>query len=399
LLKFWYIYQHALALMKPKEKIHFPNLDALRCISALLIVIIHAEALKLNHGGEVISWLFYFESWGDIDVTLFFTLSGFLITFLLLREKRDTGSINLKDFYIRRVLKIWPLYYLIMIIGFFILPWLGHNYYGEYSRDMGHHFWKEWLGYMLFIPPLLMVGSGLPESMGPTWTIRVEELFYFFWPVIIRKSNNFLKTATIIIIAVVGIRELTVAAGYLFKDNPYYFIRITALAKLFLQYRISCMAIGGIAAYLVVYDYQKKLLFLYRKDVQIITYSILAILLFARIEIPFVKHEIYAALFAYLILNLGTNPKSIIYINYKVMSYLGTLAYGIYMYHPIMRILSMEMIKSWFGRAISGWQMEVIYYAMTIGSTILVSIVSYKLIEKPFLNLKKKFSFINSSVK
>ncbi len=382
--------------MKPKEKIHFPNLDGLRFLGSMVILLLHIEGTKVNHGNEAVGWISYFELWGNIDVSLFFVLSGFLITFLLLKEKQDTGFISLKDFYIRRILKIWPLYYFIMIVAFFILPHFGHAFYGDYTKGLNNHFWRSLLSYILFIPPLLFAGSGFPESIGPTWTVRVEEAFYLFWPMIVRKSNRFLRTCYIIIISVIAVRAAMLMLTYIYKDNYYYFIRFNLISKTLFDYRFSCMALGGIAAYLFVNNNQSILQFLYRKNIQWLVYGITLFLLVMRIEIPLVNQEFYSTLFAYLVLNLATNPQSVIKLKYKWMAYLGSLSYGLYLYHPIMRILSMEAVKYLYNRDIAGWQMELVYFSMAIASTILISMLSYKLLERPFLNLKKKFSFIYS---
>jgi peptidoglycan/LPS O-acetylase OafA/YrhL len=385
--------------MEKKERIYFPNLDALRFISAISIVIFHTEQLKLRHGGETLKWLVYFEHWANIDVSVFFVLSGFLITFLLLKEKKAKGSINLKDYYIRRTLKIWPLYYTVMILAFFLLPFFASGFYGNYTWGLEDHFWISLVGVIFFLPCLPGSGGRLPESIGPSWTVRVEEAFYLFWPVIIRKSKRFIRTCCIIIVAVLAIRGVPVLLKLLYGNNPVNAIRIDELAKLLLEYRVSCMAIGGIAAYLLIENNQKILNWLFRKDVQIMVYTIFAILLLLRVVIPIANQEFYSVLTAFLILNLAANPVSVIKIGSKWMAYLGSLSYGLYMYHPIMRILSLEAVKYLFNKDVAGWQMEALYFGFTIGSTIIVSMLSYKLLEKPFLNLKKKFSFINSAEK
>ncbi len=360
----------------------------------MLILLFHIETIKVRHGDEPVTWINFYESMGNIVVSLFFVLSGFLITFLLLKEKQETGNIKLKNYYVRRALKILPLYYVIMIIGFFVLPLL--PFYGEYSLGLDSHYFKALLAYLLFVPPVLIMGAGLPEAISPTWTVRVEEAFYFFWPMIVRRSQSFLRTCFIIIIATIAIREGTELAAYMLKGNYYYYIRLNGLALIFSEYRISCMALGGIAAYLFVNNNEKALSYLYRKNVQVIVYLVLAVIFLTKTSIPFINNEFYSVLFAFLVLNLATNPHSVIKLKAKWMAYLGSLSYGLYLYHPIMRILSLEVIKRVFNSEVAGWQMQVLYYSMTISTTILISMLSYKLLEKPFLNLKKRFSFIYS---
>jgi peptidoglycan/LPS O-acetylase OafA/YrhL len=382
--------------MKAKEKIHFPNLDGLRFIGSMIILLFHMEDIKQRHGQEASGLILSYGPIGELDVSLFFVLSGFLITFLLLREKQDTGTIVLKNFYVRRILKIWPLYYFIMIIGFFLLPYFGHAFYPEYSKNLSDHFPIALIGYLFFLPPLLLGGYRLPDSMGATWTVIVEEAFYLFWPFIVRRSKNFIKVICIIIVSVIFIRDAFIVLHYLLRADPYYEVRLTTVIELLGEYRFSCMAIGGVAAYIFITKQESLLQFLFKKNLQLLVYITLFLMMMLHVKIPLMNQEFYSVLFAYIVLNMAVNPASIVKLNYTWMSYLGSLSYGIYLYHPIMRILSLETITHVFNRNISGWQMELSFYSLTIGSTLLVAMLSYRLMEKPFLNLKKKFSFVNS---
>src|SRR5215213_8378112 len=105
-----------------KGRVYFPNLDGLRFIAALLVIIHHVEQLKSiyripNHWGSA-----FVQIIGEQGVVLFFVLSGFLITYLLLEEEKTTGTIRVRNFYLRRVLRIWPLYFFIVFISLAILP-------------------------------------------------------------------------------------------------------------------------------------------------------------------------------------------------------------------------------------------------------------------------------------
>src|SRR5688572_27055191 len=106
-----------------KQKIYFPNLNGLRFIAAFLVIIHHIEQLKSfsnidNYWGTVP----FIDIIGKLGVVLFFVLSGFLITYLLLAEERSFKRISIVKFYIRRMLRIWPLYFLIILLAFAVLP-------------------------------------------------------------------------------------------------------------------------------------------------------------------------------------------------------------------------------------------------------------------------------------
>lgn len=105
---------------------YLKNLDPLRAIAAISVIIGHIEQIKSNENITSFSNIpFFTETSGRLGVILFFVLSGFLITILLLKEKEKYSIINIKNFYIRRFFRILPLYYLILLIGIFIL---NYNY-------------------------------------------------------------------------------------------------------------------------------------------------------------------------------------------------------------------------------------------------------------------------------
>ena len=103
-----------------KYRIHFNNLNGLRFLAALMVVICHIEQNK--KGFLLPNLRALVKHLGVLGVDLFFVLSGFLITILLLKEKEIFKKIEYKKFYLRRILRIWPLYYLVVILSLFVLP-------------------------------------------------------------------------------------------------------------------------------------------------------------------------------------------------------------------------------------------------------------------------------------
>ncbi|MEO6884454.1 MAG: acyltransferase [Bacteroidia bacterium] len=380
-------------MLKENKSTYLPNLDGLRFLGSLFIILFHIENLKMNLGTPVINWFAYFHPLGNLDVTLFFVLSGFIITYLLLKEKERTETINLKNFYIRRILKIWPLYFFIVFIGLFVLPHFDFYFYHDYSTCVGNHFSMLLVSCLFFFPPLI---QSLHFSIGAIWTIRVEEFFYLFWPILLKNKKNYMKLFFIVIgISLVlrnGYFVIILMEKYFHVDFFYLQHSAKKIFNLTNQYRVSTMAIGGIGAYLVVFDKQKILSFIYKKQTQWIVYFVTLVLLCAKIHIPIIHWEFYSVLFTIIIVNLATNPNSILKLDYPWMNYLGKISYGLYLYNPIMRILSLELVEHLFRADIIGWQMNALYYFFTIISTILISMLSYHVMEKPFLNLKKRFS-------
>ena len=102
-------------------KVHFPGLDGIRFVAAFSVLVHHLEQFKNTCGLPSYYHTSLIGRLGADGVRLFFVLSGYQITYLLLQEARDTGGIHVRLFYFRRFLRIWPLYYLIVVLAFFVL--------------------------------------------------------------------------------------------------------------------------------------------------------------------------------------------------------------------------------------------------------------------------------------
>ncbi len=382
-----------------RRKNYFPNLDGLRFIGSLIIIIFHIEDIKFINHRETLAPLRYYSLIGNMDVSLFFVLSGFLITYLLLKEKKATGTINLKSYYTRRTLRIWPLYFLIVMAGFFVLPHISW-FTEDYSSNIYKHFWPFFFATLLFLSPFVRSTSGLPRTIGPIWSVGVEEFFYICWPIVLKITKKYLWIFLSVVVLVLFVRNALFLGNDFFSWKELHNTLFRFARGVIMQYRVSCMAIGGIGAYWVIFEKNKILHFIYRKDVQWVTYVITISLLLLRIGVkpiakegfPSVFYEMYSVFFMVIIVNLATNSRSILSLDYKWMNYLGKVSYGLYMYHPILRILSLQMTESIFKREVSGWQMNVVLYASTLIFTIITAIISYEFFEKGFLKLKTKFT-------
>lgn len=169
---------------------HFENLDSLRFIAFFSVFCLHMVSFGLYYNGE--EWYQWIETSlirnGDLGVNFFFTLSGFLITNLLIQEKEDYGRINMGGFYARRFLRIWPLYYVLILVGFVAIPMVLRVYpqFNPFSPDFSiipyDRLWK----YLTFLVNFDIVYDVYPiPVLAILWSISVEEQFYIFWPALI----------------------------------------------------------------------------------------------------------------------------------------------------------------------------------------------------------------------
>ncbi len=380
-------------------KIYFPNLNGLRFIAAFVVIIHHLEQIKLFFGLPSLFFRWHFiKIVGELGVTLFFTLSGFLITYLLLVEKEKYGTIYVKEFYIRRVLRIWPLYYLIIILGLFVLPYIDFFKIPVYTEGVQYRFSIKVFFYFILFPNVISNLYAYMPYIAQTWSIGIEEQFYLIWPWIVKKTTNYLRVLCIIAI---GLFLFTTILS-LFADHSADLSQASKSTKIISfayrymsMLRIGCMAIGGIGAYYLHYSNQSILKPIFSKPIQIITIFTTIILMLTGVEIPYINHEFYSLLFLVIILNLAANPKTVVSLENKVMDYLGKISYSIYMWHNIAIIFGLYIAQS-INPKLDDWVTNVVYYISSFIFTFLLSSASYELFEKRFLKFKHLFAKIKT---
>lgn len=168
--------------MKQVNKIYFPNLDALRFVAFFFIFLAHAigtESLVLKESDTFQHITRFVVLLGKTGFSFAFVLSGYINTWVILEENHNSGG-NFKPFgyYVRRALRIWPLYYLILLVGFVLYPLL-KSWLGEPVGDGGNPWY-----FIFFIGNFYLIENNLPHSpiVSVLWSLSVEEQFYVFWP-------------------------------------------------------------------------------------------------------------------------------------------------------------------------------------------------------------------------
>ena len=354
--------------------LHFPNLNALRAIAALLVLIHHIEQFKNVFNLDNYWNIPFIQVIGKLGVVLFFVLSGFLITYLLMNEEKNTNKINVKGFYIRRIIRIWPLYYFIIFLAYFIFPYLEVFSIENISTEIISI--KTFLLYIFMLPNMVLSNFGVVPYASQAWSIGTEEQFYLIWPllfILFRKNKMLLMLS--VIIGYIGVK-------YYLTINPKNPFGINLLA-FWNTFNIDCMAIGGLTA-ILSFRNSKILKYVNNNYVFYLIALIVILLMIFGVNFGFFHYEIYAILFAIIILNLATNKALATILENKMFNYLGGVSYGIYMYHSIAIVIAIKLSMY--------FKIDFIIYPIAILLTILFSHISYKHLEKPFLKLKKRFS-------
>ena len=365
--------------------IYFPGLNGLRFLSALAVIITHVELMQDKLGLENLWDNLLIHNLGVIGVSFFFVLSGFLITFLMIEEKKSFNSFSVKSFYLRRIFRIWPLYFLILILGFFILPNI--TYIPFFSENLEFNFSTNLIIYLFILPNIALSIFPAVPLIGQSWSIGVEEQFYLIWPIIFKFFKNFNLILLMKLLLLFVLMKFVVLLFSLQIDSYWLLVVKKNLAML----KFENMIIGAMGAVILI-----------RKD-KYIRYVFNNIALFISITGVFFSlyiipdylrdglHILHALFFIIVILNVSSNPKSFLKLENRFFNFLGRISYGIYMYHLIIIYFTIKMLM------IYEIYSKLLLYTISILITCIVSYISYIIFEKRFLNLKKKFAILKST--
>jgi peptidoglycan/LPS O-acetylase OafA/YrhL len=369
---------------------YFPNLDGLRFFSFFSVFLFHCfyteipEILK----SKLYQFVTKIFSNGFIGVNFFFVLSGFLISYLLFLEQKKTDRINVGHFYVRRILKIWPLYILLILIGFIAWPILKQAS-GENFKEVAN-----WKNYVLFINNFETAIYGIKPSaavLGILWSISIEEQFYLVWPHLVKffKSKLFIALCLGIIII-----SMCYRAFHLDNYNQLYYHTLSV---------ISDMAMGGMIAYFAFFSDR------FRNTIENLPKYFIALLYLITIVLILNKKELFgyinepqiiferlilSILFGLIILEQNYSKNSLFKLcKLKLFSTLGKYTYGLYMYQFIGIILALK-ISSFIGTNKSIWGVLLFETLLGLIITIIISISSYHVFEKRILKIKNKFTHI-----
>jgi peptidoglycan/LPS O-acetylase OafA/YrhL len=366
-----------------EKKRYFPNLNGIRCIAALLVVFHHLEQAKHALGiANVYEWPIIQHA-GRLGVGLFFVLSGFLITYLLLEERGRFGNVDAKKFYLRRVFRIWPIYFLIIGLSFFVFPHLELLSYPGVEEKLTVDL-AERLGLLLLVlPNFAFVLYDLPYWCAQTWSIGVEEQFYYLWPWLIKYPKRRIPIIFFF---------LAITAGILFLGlkmvNPSEEVKDAMITTFLGQFRIQTMALGGFCAWLVYKEKEHILRIVFRKDLQIAVYTMLAVLFFSGVHFNGFL-EVYAVFFAFFVLNVSCNKKTIISLQNPFMDYMGRISYGLYIYHVFVIVVIINVLTKYSPKW-EGPVYQTVLYILSLLGSIAVASLSYSYFEKPLLAFKDK---------
>ena len=374
------------------NKIFFKNLDSIRFIAALMVFLQHGISPSYKYlpiENTILEKILNIISSGGTGVSIFFVLSGFLITYLLISEYELNTKISLRNFYIRRILRIWPLYFSVVIFSFYFYPFL-KNLIG-YNTQLGSNVLYQ----LFFLSNFDVINinkycAGCDAmSQNITWSVSIEEQFYLFWPLIfVFISRKFWGYAILFVIIIsISFRIINI------KDSiVLYFHTLSVLLDL---------GIGGLIAFLIKSNFRIRNFF---QNTSSITHIILFLTSFCLIffydkifdfKLGLALNRIFISFSFALIIaaqSITKNESKFNLANLTFASKWGKYTYGIYLLHPIPITLT-DVALRLLHVPTDNFTTLISIGILNFILTLIISRISYKYFESKFLLLKDRFSY------
>jgi len=336
-----------------------PQLDAVRGL-AILVVMLHNISLKypVFHSERLFA-----TGWMGVD--LFFVLSGFLITGILVDTKHSGGFF--KNFYVRRCLRIWPLYYSLIFFMFVVVRFLSSAQYQAVVQTS-----SPWWAFPLFLQNFLLpISTNAAGPLGVTWSLAIEEQFYLVWPLVVRFSSTKLLRRLVI-------AELCLSPGlryYLSLHHVYLYTNIFC--------RLDSLMAGAFLALLIRspdFIPEKRLGSAWLLLAAAAPLAFLTEALQAR-WIVFSFTAVASAAFIYL--SMFSRQKWLQWVmTNRFLTLTGVISYGLYLLHKI---------PFGFVQALHLDRHPLLPLPFIILTSYAIAAISWNLLEKPFLSLKRFF--------
>ena len=363
------------------ESFYRPGLDILRVLAFLLVFIAHGLLSSVDQPSQIGA----IARAGEFGVCIFFFLSSYLITELLLREKRDTGTIATKAFYLRRILRIWPLYFAMITAA---------GCFGLFSPS--HSVPLAWIvALLLLFTNWYTVDHGYPPRfLFPLWSISLEEQFYLVWPWLVKylSPSALLGVAGLLVLA--AYLAIAVLLGQGQSLDPGLWVNSLVQFQFFALGTAVAIWLRGRSPQLSLT--LRCLLFaaglLCLRGAQAAVFS----------NDPGLPHDFQHIAPRFLIALLGCLCLffSLLQVTagriQRPLIYLGKISYGLYVYHIIWLDLSRDLLGRLSHGRLAPLTFHLSAMALALPATIATATLSYRYLESPFLRFKKRFTLVSS---
>ncbi|MBI3134725.1 MAG: acyltransferase [Bacteroidetes bacterium] len=362
---------------------YFPNLDALRFLAAFSVFVFHyfRDIRSFYPGIEsnrLFDVLLVVADKGGLGVNFFFVLSGFLITYLILCEKQRTGHFSLRKFLIRRTLRIWPVYFVVVAIGFLLFPVLFDSYHTVHNPTL----------YLFFLANFDEIYHGANDSVNfltAPWSVAVEEQFYLFWSLALFPLLKIKTFRLEYLILVLYLASFYFRWINLDNERVIYYHTFSVCQDILTGAFIGLSLFNGkrwISALTNLPKWSLVLIYLAGFLICLGKNKIFAG------DLQVTERFVLSLFFGFIILDQSLGKNSVIKAGkFKLLNDAGKISYGFYMYHLIVMFVLCRLIETYLP---TGYYLIPLYFLVSLAGTVLCAALSYKFMEAPLLKLKPK---------
>jgi peptidoglycan/LPS O-acetylase OafA/YrhL len=362
---------------KAQSRFYRPELDVFRLLAFTMVFLDHALPVDGIFGEG--RWLWSFRFAGGFGVCVFFMLSSFLITDLLEREHESTNTIQLRAFYIRRVLRIWPLYFSFLFFDFFV----------QHMRHADSFPIGKLLAFLLLAGNWYTSRYDLPLTLSsPLWSISVEEQFYLLWPpfrkYVGRTGAIVLAVLTLVLSYITLARLCHEQARFIWPNTfvQFQFFSTGALLSFALKGRVPRFSTAA----------------------RLAIFAVGAGALVVSVRLFFTHGALFSYLApGFLLVNAGCILMLLSFLGesrmgkWSALTYLGRISYGLYVFHWMVLAAAAHMNRLLTSRQLLSLPLARGVTAMTAFLfTIILASLSYRFFEAPILRFKKRFEVIRT---
>ena len=360
-----------------KSKIYFPQLDSIRGISFIAIFLFHT--LRISYGATFLGgFTKYLFANLPLAIDVFFILSSFLLTYLALNEYQKRGNFSFQNYFTRRVLRIWPLYYFILLLAFILFPFVASLLHYKMTLP-------EPVYYIFFIANFYTINHVFFLKL--LWTISVEEQFYLLWGFCLRFFHTHLSKIIFLLIFV----SVAYSVYSTFTQSASYFNSLTYL------FDFGCGALAAslifknnfIVSWFKKFSELKTIFFYFYLPFHFIFFYILDKNSFGINNdlVALANRYLFIVYIALFIIEQMINIlRTKILEKSRFLIFTGRISYGLYCYHGI-SIMFLNLLAEHYNLGIPNWIMVLIYFTLNY----FVAALSYFYLESPFLKLKAKW--------
>jgi peptidoglycan/LPS O-acetylase OafA/YrhL len=370
------------------------ELDGLRGVAVIIVMALHIfKRASYFTEHPVLLSITKSTTVGWVGVDIFFALSGFLITSILLRAKREEHYF--RNFYVRRVLRIFPLYYAALALVLLFAPKLEPEFTSQLNVALPVLLLYQQNWAMLF------KGFHITQYLGITWSLAIEEQFYLIWPLVVFFLNRERLMKVSIGYIAVSLTARILAAffwGDLGSVSRFFYYASFA--------RFEEMLFGALLAVFLTGDGAREQV--RRYSLPLFVVSFLTFVALCILSMPSSLHPEYAnfplTIGGYTTAALFTTGLVGVFVTHPardmlrrlfqnpVLAFFGKYSYSMYLFHMTAALILLDVY--WHGE-LRGWKPYFLYIITTYSATVLIALLTWNLLEKHMLGLKKYFEYKN----